>query len=87
MDRVIKAAVRSDVAIEINARYKLPSKQFILKAKAAGVTFACGTNNVTRDLGNIEYCRRMIRECKLTEADFFVPRPKGKKRIDGLRPR
>jgi hypothetical protein len=87
MDRVIAAAVRHGVAIEINARYRIPSKRFILKAKQAGVKFACGTNNTDQDLGNLEYCRRMIRECRLTEDDFFVPKPKGQKRVDGLRPR
>jgi hypothetical protein len=82
MDKVIAAAVKNGVAIEINARYKLPSKKFIQKAKKAGVKFACGTNNGgADDLGNIEYCRRMIRECGLTEKDFFVPRAKGRKRV------
>lgn len=82
MDRVIAAAVQHGVAIEINARYKLPSKEFILKAKEAGVKFACGTNNTgPNDLGNLEYCRRMIRECGLTKDDFFVPRPRDQKRI------
>ena len=82
MDRVIAAAVQHGVAIEINARYKLPSKEFILKAKEEGVEFACGTNNTgPNDLGNLEYCRRMIRECGLTKDDFFVPRPRDQKRI------
>ena len=41
MDKVIQAAARNGVAIEINSRYKLPSEKFIKKAKAAGIpTFA-----------------------------------------------
>lgn len=81
MDRVIEAAVRNGVAIEINARYRLPSEKFIRKAKAAGVKFAYGTNNGDRDLGDLAYSREMARKCGLTPDDLFVPRPDGRKAI------
>jgi hypothetical protein len=76
MNKVIKAAVKNNVAIEINARYKIPNKAFIKKAKRAGVKFAFGTNNGGRELGHLEYCRRMAKECKLTEKNMFSPKPK-----------
>lgn len=79
MDKVIKEAVKNNVAIEINARYKIPSKAFIQRAKEAGVKFAFGTNNGGRDLGHLEYCRRMARECNLTEKDMFAPKATGNK--------
>jgi len=80
--RVIDAAVRNGVAIEISAGLKLPKPAFIKRAKAAGATFSFGTNNSgNRDLGNLEYCRQMIVECGLTEADMFVPKPDGQKAI------
>ncbi|MHC4368131.1 MAG: family 16 glycoside hydrolase [Planctomycetota bacterium] len=82
MAKVIAAAVANDVAIEINARYKLPSIKFIKQAKKAGAKFTCGTNNGGRDLGTLEYCKRAIRECGLKEDDFFTPRPAGKKAVD-----
>ncbi|NIP22287.1 MAG: DUF1080 domain-containing protein [Phycisphaerae bacterium] len=82
MMKVIEAAVRNDVAIEINARFMIPSARFIKLAKQAGAKFALGTNNGGKDLGNLEYCRRMIRECGLKESDFFKPRPAGKRAID-----
>jgi hypothetical protein len=82
MMKVIEAAVKNDVAIEINARFMIPSARFIKLAKKAGAKFALGTNNGGKDLGNLEYCRRMIRECGLTESDFFKPRPAGKRAID-----
>jgi hypothetical protein len=82
MKKVIDAAVKNDVAIEINARSKIPSPKFIKQAKKAGVKFAPGTNNGGKDLGNLEYCRRMIRECGLKEGDFFKPRPAGNRAID-----
>jgi hypothetical protein len=82
MMKVIEAAVKNDVAIEINARSKIPSAKFIRLAKKAGAKFSLGTNNGGKDLGNLEYCRRMIRECGLKERDFFKPRPPGKRAID-----
>ena len=82
MAKVIAAAVTNDVAIEINARYRLPSIKFIKQAKKAGAKFTCGTNNGGRDLGTLEYCKRAIRECGLTKDDFFRPRPPGKRAID-----
>ncbi len=82
MDRVIAAAVQNDVAIEINAKLRLPSETFIRRAKAATATFSCGTNNGGRnDLGNLEYSREMIAKCKLSQTDLFVPKTDGKKPI------
>ena len=76
MDKVINAAVANDVAIEINARYKLPSATFIKRAKAAGATFSMGTNNVTKELGTLDYAIAMIEECGLEPGDFFKPKIK-----------
>ena len=82
MDRVINAAVKNDVAIEINARRRIPSPTFLKRAKRAGATFAFGTNNGSKDdLGNLEYCRETIVECGLTPEDLFVPKPDGHKAI------
>ncbi|NQT00769.1 MAG: DUF1080 domain-containing protein [Planctomycetes bacterium] len=81
MNKVIRAAVKNNVAIEINARYRIPNKAFIKRAKKADVKFAFGTNNGGRQLGHLEYCRRMAKECGLTENDMFSPRPDGKKPI------
>jgi hypothetical protein len=72
--RVIDAAVRNSVAMEINNRYKLPSASFIRMAKSAGAKFTFGTNNTgPADLGRCEYGLRMVEECKLVWQDFFVP--------------
>jgi len=81
MERVIDAAVRNGVAIEINARYRLPSPAFIKLAKSKGAKFSFGTNNGDRDLGRLEYCLDMVKECGLTAADMFMPKPDGKKPV------
>lgn len=74
MDRVINALKRNQVAMEISARYKIPSETFIKKAKASGVKFTFGTNNMgAQDLGRLEYCLDMVRNCDLTREDIWVP--------------
>jgi histidinol phosphatase-like PHP family hydrolase len=72
--KVIEAAARNGVAIEINNRYQLPSASFLKMAKQAGCKFTFGTNNSgPADLGRCEYGIRMVEECKLVAADFWVP--------------
>lgn len=73
MDKVINAAVANNVAIEINARFMIPSATFIKRAKAAGVKFSLGTNNGANDLGTLDYAIQMIEECGLVPGDFFKP--------------
>jgi hypothetical protein len=74
MDRVINALVESGVALEISARYKIPSAAFIRRAKDAGVKFTFGTNNTgSDDLGRLEYCLEMVEACEITANDFWFP--------------
>ncbi|MBN1895567.1 DUF1080 domain-containing protein [bacterium] len=73
MQQVIDAAVSNGVAVEINARYRIPSEAFIRRAKEAGVKFTFGTNNADADLGRLEYCLDMARKCGLTWQDMWVP--------------
>jgi hypothetical protein len=81
MDRVIAAAVRNGVAIEINSRFKIPSATFIRRAKQAGVKFTLGTNNAERDLGRLEYALRMVKECGLDWKNMWQPKPDGQKPV------
>jgi hypothetical protein len=74
MDKIIEAAVNNNIAIEINARYKIPSATFIKRAKGAGVKFSMGTNNIDRNLGTLDYAIEMIEECGLEPNDFFKPK-------------
>jgi len=73
MDRVIAAAVKNGVAIEINAKYHIPSGAFIRRAKAAGAKFSIGSNAHVKGIGEIDWCLRTARECGLTMKDFFLP--------------
>ncbi len=73
MDKVIKAAIDNNIAIEINNRYRIPSFKFIARAKNAGVKFTVGTNNINKDFSGAEYSLEAIKKCKLTGKDFFEP--------------
>lgn len=85
MLRVINAAKKNGIAIEINDRYRIPSKAFIQLAVSHGILFTCGTNNVDSHFGQLDYCRQMIRECDLRRENFFIPRPDGQKPIQQAR--
>ncbi len=80
MERVVKVLAENNIALEINARYKLPKAEMIKMAKEAGVKFTFGTNNTGNDLGRLEYCIKMIEQCNLTPADMFEIKP------DSLKP-
>jgi histidinol phosphatase-like PHP family hydrolase len=73
MKRVIEAAKKNNIAIEINNRYKIPSVEFIMKAKEAGIKFTVGTNNKDANFSGAEYAKEIIEKCNLTEKDFFLP--------------
>lgn len=81
MQKVIAAAKKNDVAIEINSRYRIPNAAFIKAAKQGGVKFSFGTNNEGRELGRLEYCLEMVKQCGLTWEDIFVPKPDGQKPV------
>jgi hypothetical protein len=82
MQQVIEAAVRNEVAIEINNRYRLPSATFLQMAKQAGAKFAFGTNNTGPELGRLEYSVEMVEACGLQWHDIFVPKARGEKAIE-----
>ena len=78
--RVIKVLADNNIALEINARYKLPKADMIKMAKEAGIKFTFGTNNTDNQLGRLEYCLEMIEECELSPNDMFEIKP------DSLKP-
>ncbi|WP_028526078.1 DUF1080 domain-containing protein [Runella limosa] len=72
--KVITALAKSGKAMEINNRYKIPSAAIIQEAKAAGIKFSFGTNNVTSELGKLEYCLQMKEKCLIQAEDMYKPR-------------
>jgi histidinol phosphatase-like PHP family hydrolase len=76
MMKLIDAAKEKGVAIEINNRFKIPSEKFIKLAKAAGVKFTIGTNNIDKSFTKPYYALEMIEKCGLKYSDFWVPEKK-----------
>jgi histidinol phosphatase-like PHP family hydrolase len=81
MQPVIAAAVQHGVAIEINARYRIPSLVFLKLAKKAGAKFSFGTNNTGADVGRVDYCFEAAKALGLRADDMFMPKPAGRKPI------
>jgi len=73
MDKVINALQASNIAMEINNRYEIPSAEFIKRAKKAGVRFTVGTNNADENFSGAKYALDLIKECNLTESHFWLP--------------
>lgn len=82
IDRIVKALAANGIGMEINNRYRIPRRAFIVAAKRAGVKFSCGTNNAgADDLSRNEYCRQMIAAAQLGAGDFWSPPANGRKAI------
>ena len=73
INKVIEALMTKNIALEINARYRLPNEKIIRAAKDAGIRFALGTNNADTNIGKLEYCIEMIEKCGITSRDMFFP--------------
>ena len=73
VDRVLDVMQQNNIALEISARYKIPSFEVIKEAKKRGLKFTFGTNNVDADFGRLEYCFEAVEECGLTVEDMWFP--------------
>lgn len=73
VERVLDVLEKYDIALEINARYRIPSFEIIRKAKERGIKFTFGTNNVGASFGRLEYCVDAIEQCGLTPDDLWFP--------------
>jgi len=73
MQKVIEAAVKNQVVIEINSKYNIPSLAFLRLAKQLGAKFCFGSNRHDDEAGNLDYCLKMSRELGLGAADIYIP--------------
>ena len=73
IDRVIDKLAQHRIALEINSRYRIPSVKVLKKAKARGLKFAFGTNNVDANIGRLEWALDAARECGLEKGDMWFP--------------
>ena len=80
--RVIDAALKYQVALEISGSFKLPRLSFLEQAKAAGVKFCFGSNGRYPNMGKLDYSLEMARTLGLKKSDMFTPAPKGQRAVD-----
>lgn len=73
VDKVLDVLQKHNIALEISARYKIPSFDIIRKAKERGIKFTFGTNNVDANFGRLEYSLQAVEECGLTVEDMWFP--------------
>ena len=73
VDRVLDVLEKYHIALEINPRYRIPSFDIIRRAKARGIKFTFGTNNVDSNFGRLEYALEAVQACGLTADDIWFP--------------
>lgn len=74
LEQIIDAAKAKGVAIEINDTAHVPHEEFVAMAKKAGLKFTFGSDSRNQTVGRLDYCKRVARNCGLTEKDFFIPK-------------
>jgi histidinol phosphatase-like PHP family hydrolase len=73
MQRIVRAAVRHKVAVEINSRFHLPSLRFLTMAKAAGARFSFGSNMLGDGVGDVRWSCEVAKQLGLTARHLFRP--------------
>ena len=81
MQKIIDAAVKKDIAIEINEPAKVPKIKSVKMARKAGAKFTFGNDSRSDRAGKFEYCFQIAKQGGLTKKDMFVLKPDGKKAI------
>jgi histidinol phosphatase-like PHP family hydrolase len=81
MRKIIEAAVKCGVAIEISSGFRLPKPAFLRIAKEAGAKFSFGSNGRKDNAGRLDYCLEAAKTLSLKREDMFTPAPPGKKPI------
>ncbi|HBT77076.1 MAG TPA: hypothetical protein DEB39_09150 [Planctomycetaceae bacterium] len=73
MDKIIDAAVKNGIALEIQAESPFPKTEFLKRAKAKGAVFSFGTNNFDDKLKDCSRWYEVLKELELTQADLYHP--------------
>ena len=81
MRKVIDAAVKNGVALEISSRYEIPKLPFLIMARAAGAKFSFGSNGRYPNMGKLDYCVQIAKELGLTRREMFTPARDGQKAV------
>ena len=69
-ERLIDLCVSSGVAIEVNESYRVPHKEFLVRARERGALFSVGTDS-HGEIGPLDRTEAMIREADLPQDRFL----------------
>ena len=81
MQKVIDAALKYGIALEISSGLKLPKMPFLKLAKDAGAKFSFGSNGHYPNMAKLDYSFEMAKQLDLKPADMFTPAPDGLKAV------
>ena len=73
MRLIVEAAVRNNVALEINANSGYPHERFIRMVSEAGAKFTFGSNNFDDRPHDMSRCLDAIATHGLTGKDMYLP--------------
>ena len=86
IQKVLDAALKYGIAIEISLSYKLPRMAFLKQAKAAGLKFSFGSNGRYPKMAQLDYSVAMAKTLGLRASELFVPGPEGQKAVRRRKP-
>ena len=86
VQKVLDAAIKHGIAIEISSSYKLPRLAFLKQAKAAGVKFSFGSNGRYPKMAHLDYSIAMAKTLALRASEMFVPGSEGHKAVQRRKP-
>jgi histidinol phosphatase-like PHP family hydrolase len=81
IQKVLDAALKFGIAIEISSSYKLPKLGFLKLARSAGVKFSFGSNGRYPNMGKLDYSLGMAKALGLRASDIFTPGLEGQKAV------
>ena len=75
LDEVIGLCVRSNVAIELNSKSRVPHRAFVQRAAALGARFSLGSDaHQVRRAGDVSYGQRLLRELNIPAERLLAAR-------------
>ncbi len=86
IQKVLDAALKYGIAIEISSSYKLPRLAFLKQAKAAGVKFSFGSNGRYPKMAQLDYSIAIAKTVGLRASELFVPGTEGHKAVQRRKP-
>jgi len=79
MRKIVEAAKRAGVAVEIDGEFRLPRPAFLEMARKARLKFSFGANIRANSTAMLDWCVDTADHFGLTQREMFTPAPQDKK--------